>query len=276
VLIAEPRGRAPIRIPITRSASMRLVFSLALTAVIATASMPALAQSQTPSDADNIKPYKQVAFTTAATVTDPAFVAYRSRLGDAAKRKDRAALAKLVSSTTFFWDREGGDAADKSKPGVENLSAAIGLTGTDGSGWELLAGAAQDPTGAVAPDHPGSTCAPADPGFDGKAMQELLESTGSDVAEWGYPVRNGVDVRDKPDPKVAATQKLGLYFVRVAPDASVENATGSFLRIVTPAGKYGYVSIDDVAPLGNDQICYGKEGADWKITGYIGVGADLR
>jgi len=45
--------------------------------------------------------------------------------------------------------------------------------------------------------------------------------------------------------------------------------------IVTPDGKFGYVTIDDIAPLGNDQLCYGKESGEWKITGYIGVGSDV-
>ena len=247
---------------------MRVCWLIAVAAMLAAA--PAHAQSAEP---DLAKPYKQVALTAPAKVSDPSFVAFRTKLGDAAKRKDRAALAKLVSNKGFFWEREGSEAAEKRKSGLENLSAAIGLSGKDASGWDLLAGAAQDPTGAPAPDHAGTTCAPADPGFDGKAMQEILEATGSDIAEWGYPVSDGVEVRDKPDPKAPVAQKLGLHFVRVAPDAAMENAAGSFLRIVTPAGKYGYVSIDDIAPLGNDQLCYAKEGADWKIVGYIGVGA---
>jgi len=44
------------------------------------------------------------------------------------------------------------------------------------------------------------------------------------------------------------------------------------LRIVTPAGKIGYVLVDSVAPIGNDQICYVKDASGWKIGGYIGGG----
>ena len=40
----------------------------------------------------------------------------------------------------------------------------------------------------------------------------------------------------------------------------------------TPAGKTGYIQADTIAPLGNDQICYIKDGKDWKVTGYIGAG----
>ena len=44
------------------------------------------------------------------------------------------------------------------------------------------------------------------------------------------------------------------------------------MRIATPSGKTGYVSIDSIAPVGNDQICYVKDGDAWKIGGYIGGG----
>jgi hypothetical protein len=241
-----------------------------LAVVLTLAAITANAQPKLPADAELTKPYKQVTLTAPAKVSDPSFVAFRAKLSEAGKRKDRAALAKLVSSKGFFWDREGGNAADKRKPPIDNLAAAIGLAGKDGAGWELLAGAGQDPTGAPSPEHAGTICAPADPGYDAKAMQEMLEETGSDVAEWGYPVANGVEVRDKADLKAPATQKLGLYFVRVAPDVS--DSSGSFLRIVTPAGKYAYVLTEDIAPLGNDQLCYARESGDWKIVGYIGVG----
>ena len=61
-------------------------------------------------------------------------------------------------------------------------------------------------------------------------------------------------------------EKLGSVFVRIA----TENAsnTPTFLRVVTPSGKTGFVSVDSVAPIGNDQLCYVKEAGDWKIGGY--------
>ena len=30
--------------------------------------------------------------------------------------------------------------------------------------------------------------------------------------------------------------------------------------------------IDEIAPLGNDQLCYVKDGSGWKIGGYLGAG----
>ena len=46
----------------------------------------------------------------------------------------------------------------------------------------------------------------------------------------------------------------------------------TFLRVVTPSGKTGFVAVDSVAPIGNDQICYVKDASGWKIGGYIGGG----
>lgn len=234
---------------------------------------PAPAQSG-PTDADLAKPYKQVAVSPPPKAADAALAALRQKIADAAQRKDRTALGKLVVSKGFFWDRDGANAADAKKSSIQNLSAVIGLEGKDPVGWDMLTGYAQDQTGSPASDHPGTICSPADPTFDDQAMQTLLESTNSDIAEWGYPTHDGVEVRDKPLSKGPASTRLGNYFVRVAPDSSAAAAAGSMLRIVTPAGKFGYVSIDDIAPLGNDQLCYAKEAGEWKIAGYIGAGSE--
>ena len=40
--------------------------------------------------------------------------------------------------------------------------------------------------------------------------------------------------------------------------------------IVTPSGKTGFVPAEALNPLGNDQLCYSKEGGGWKISGVIG------
>jgi hypothetical protein len=38
---------------------------------------------------------------------------------------------------------------------------------------------------------------------------------------------------------------------------------------VLPSGKLGYVASDQLLPLGNEQLCYVKEGNAWKIAGFI-------
>src|SRR5262249_937857 len=139
-------------------------------------------------------------------------------------------------------------------------------------GWDMLAGYAEDPTASQSSGHPGVVCAPADPGFNPKEMNELLEKTQSDIGEWGFPVSDGVQGRDKGEASAPVREKPGRHCVRVAEEATQAGTLGSFIRIVTPAGKYGYVATDDIAPLGNDQLCYVKEGGAWKIGGYMGAG----
>jgi len=215
-------------------------------------------------------PYKPVTVTAPEAINDAALEALRKQLGDAAQHKDRAALAKLVVGQGFFWIGEKGDRADKRKSGIDNLASALGLKNKDGAGWDMLASFADDPTGAPLPNHKDSMCAPADPAFDGKAFSDLLASTKTDPGDWGYPVSADVEVRATPQGNAPVIEKLGSVFVRIA----AENASNvpTFLRVVTPSGKTGFVSVDSVAPIGNDQLCYVKEAGDWKIGGYIGAG----
>jgi hypothetical protein len=243
-------------------------------ALLIAGAMPAIAQNpprgaQPPPPAKP-GPYKPVPVSPPPSMSDPAFEAFRKQMGEAAQHKDRAALAKLVVGQGFFWVRENGDRADKRKSGTDNLSAALGLNNKEGAGWDMLASFADDPTGSPSPEHKGALCAPADPSFDGKAFNELMQTTTTDISEWGYPVSADVDVRATPQANAPVIEKLGLAFIRIVPESGPNAPT--FLRVVTPAGKIGFVSVDSVAPIGNDQICYVKDAGGWKIGGYIGGG----
>ena len=48
-------------------------------------------------------------------------------------------------------------------------------------------------------------------------------------------------------------------------------AGSDFIRVVLPSGKLGYVAGDQLLSLGNEQLCYVKEGNAWKIAGFIGA-----
>jgi len=231
--------------------------------------LPAPAQDQ--QNAPPPRPYKVVPLTPPRPINDPSFDALRQQLTDIAERKDRAALAKLVVSLGFFWDRENGNAADKRKTGIDNLSAALGLANSDGTGWDLLATFASDPTASPSPNHKGIICAPADPDYDSKALDALIDASDTDPMDWGYPLAPGVEVREAGDSNAPVIDKLGLYFVRVLPDPV--SASPSFIHIAMPSGKTGYVSIDAIAPMGNDQLCYlPSVHGGWKIAGYVGGG----
>lgn len=254
-----------MRAPIHFLAGAAVFLSLA-------AVLPANAQGNPPQSAPAIapaKPYKPVEVKLPEPMKDASFEAFRKQLGEIAQKKDRAALAKLVAAS-FFWQGEDADKTDKKKTPIDNLSAAIGLTGKDPIGWDLLTGYAADPTAQPFPDKKDVVCAPADPTFDDKALEDLAKSTQTDPSEWGYPLNNGVEVRGSAQASAPVAEKLGMHFVRVMPDDSAPDQNAPMVKVVTPSGKTGFVAADMIAPLGNDQLCYIKDGAGWKIAGFIG------
>lgn len=218
------------------------------------------------------KPYQPVTITPPAALADPSFQTFRNQLGDIAKRKDRAALAKVVVPKDFFWLGEKGDQADKKRPGIDNLTRALQLNAKDGSGWEALVGYAAEPTAMPMPDRKDTVCAPAEPVFDIKQLEDLAKQTGTDEAEWGYPIQRDLEVRAAAQLNSPVIEKLGLYFVRVMEDDGPEPPPGQMpmLRIVTPSGKIGFVPADALSPLGGDQMCYVKDASGWRIAGFIG------
>ena len=217
------------------------------------------------------KAYKPVAIKLPVAMADPSFVNFRKQIGDIAQKKDRAGLAKLVAQSFFLIAGEK-DAADKKKPGIDNLARALSLDGKDAAaGWNTLGEYAKEPTAEADPDHKGVVCAPADPAFDENAAEALAKDTQTDPGEWGYPVKDGVEVHAAAKPDAPVADKLGLYLVRVYPDESPAGAVAGtdFIRVVLPNGKLGYVAGDQLLSLGNEQLCYAKEGNSWKIAGFI-------
>jgi hypothetical protein len=216
-----------------------------------------------------VKPYKPVSITAPAAVADPSFEAFRKQLGAVAEKKDRKALAGLVVPN-FFWMGEKGDKADKKKPGVENLAKAIQLDGEEAPGWEILGAASNDPTGTPFPDRKDTICSPADPTFNAQELEALAKATGTDEGDWAYPTQTGIEVHSGPQPNSPVVEKLGLHFVRVMQDNAPGDQQNPMLKVVTPSGKTGFVPAEALSPLGNDQLCFSKEGGGWKISGFIG------
>jgi hypothetical protein len=217
------------------------------------------------------KPYKALAITMPTPSTDPSYDAFRQQLADVAKRKDSAELAKLVVGQGFFWESESGDKTDKTKPALANLEQAIGgLSGADAPGWEVLAQAADDPTLEPLPDHAGVMCGPAGPQIDGQAFEALIQATSTDPGDWAFPLEPNLEVRRAAQPNAPVIEKLGMHLIRVIAEPQPANAqtAPTFVRVVTPSGKTGFVAIDGISPIGFDQLCYVKDASGWKITGF--------
>jgi hypothetical protein len=169
----------------------------------------------------------------------------------------------------FFWMGEKGDKADKKKSGIDNLAKAIGLDARDGQGWEMIGAYASDPTGSPFPDRKDTICAPADPVFNVQDFEALTKATGTDGGDWAFPVQPGLEMRSGAQPNAPVVEKLGMHFIRVVQEAPV-GADSPTIRVIAPSGQVGFVSADAISPLGSDQLCYSKEGAGWKISGFIG------
>jgi hypothetical protein len=242
--------------------------ALALTCLLLSGA--ALAQPGPPDPAPP-RPYKKVAVALPSPVDDPSFDAFRKQLAEVAQGKDRAALGALIVPQGFFWEREGGDAADEKKSGIDNFAAATGLD--EQGGWEFLADYAAEPTASAAGDRQDLLCAPAQPVFNEDELLDLVKATETNPIEWGYPLLDGIEAREgaKPDSKLVET--LGMHFVRVVFDDAPPDSADPLLRVVTPSGKLAFVPAETLSPLGIDQLCYAKQDGAWKIAGYVGEGA---
>ena len=232
---------------------------------------PSLAQPQPPQAAPVPPgPYKPVPITLPPPLNDPSFGDFRKRLAEVAQNKDRAALAPLVAAT-FFWIPEDADIADKKLPAIDNVTKALSLGGADALGWDTLAAYAAESSTMPDPQRSGVVCSPVDARFDEKAAEELAIATQTDGSDWVFPISDGVEVRADAKKDAPVIDKLGLYLVRILPDDSPLNAVhATFVKVMTPSGKVGYVPVESVLPIGGEQLCYVKEADGWKIAGFFG------
>jgi hypothetical protein len=246
----------------------------ALLACLASAAVMAQAPAQTPTpppiQAPAPGPYTPVPITLPPPLKDPSFDAFRQRLAEIAQKKDRAALARLVAAN-FFWIPEDSDLADKRKSGIDNFAKALGLDGADAIGWDALAAYAAESIATADPQRKGVFCAPPEPMFDEKAADELANATHTDAADWVFPLRDGIEVREAAKQDAPVIDKLGLYLVRALADDSPANAVyATFVKVMLPSGKIGYVPVETVLPIGGEQLCYVKDASGWKIAGFLG------
>jgi hypothetical protein len=217
-----------------------------------------------------VKPYQLVAVTPPAPFNDQSFIAFRKQLGETAAHKDRAGLAKMVVVQGFFWLQDK-DLADKRKSSIDNLAKAISLDSNDGTGWDVVTGFANEPSATGLSEKKGVFCAPADPTIDQAALEALGKATQTEPSDWGYPIKDGIEVHATAQPDSPVTEKLGMTLVRVLPDSTAPaNPNDPLLHVAMPSGKTGFVDAQSLSPLGGDQMCYVKDASGWKITGYLG------
>jgi hypothetical protein len=242
----------------------RLIATLIVTVACLLAGALAPAPAQAPGKDAQVQPapYQPVAITLPAPINDPSLGAFRRELADIAQKRDRAALARLVAAS-FFWIPDRKDTADKDKPAIDSLAQAIRLDGQDG--WEVLFDYAAETSASPDRERAGVICTPAQPAYDQQAAAALARATRTRPSDWVYPLRGGVEVRARPQQRAAVVERLGLHLVRVL-GAGAE----SFLEVVTPSGKIGYVAEDSIRDLDGAQMCFAKDDGGWKIAGFYG------
>ena len=135
------------------------------------------------------------------------------------------------------------DLADKSKSGIDNLAKAIALDAKDGSGWDAVAGVANEPTAMELPQQKGVILRAGDPTIDPNAFEALGNATGTDPSEWGYPNKDGLEVHAAAQPNAPVIEKArpesGARAARHR--AASDPNQPLFLHVATPSGKTGYV-----------------------------------
>jgi hypothetical protein len=178
--------------------------------------------------------------------TDDSLNTFRAELAAAATRRIYAALAPLVRTDDFFWERDFGRSYDPRRPAVDNLAQALLLEAQNGSGWERLkalsAAAAVEPL----PSRPGVVCAPAHPSYDGVAYARLLDTTYTTGIDWAYPHAAETSVHTAPTADSPPAGSLGLHFVQLLGFEGADSAPSPerhpWARIVMPDGRPAFVA----------------------------------
>jgi hypothetical protein len=254
---------------------MRNDLRLALVTVLAAtlAGAPALAQQRAAAP----KPYPTVAVQLPQPIEDANFEAFRSELAGVAKARIYVELERLVTMQGFFWDRDFGGGFDIKRPAVDNLAAAIGLERRNGAGWAVLAHFASESTAAPFTGRPGIICAPGEARYDEVDFNRLLDATRSEGVDWAAPRADKTPVHRSARSNAGVVETLGLVLVRIlgylTQDKQPDAIRAAWIRIVTPAGKIGFVAPGSLTPLIAERLCYGKDGfGRWRIAGYVGGG----
>ncbi len=215
---------------------------------------------------------------------DAAFEKMRNAFADAVDRKDIDALAALVAPT-FLWTLGGqpADEMDFGRDAIHNFKVVFGFRapGKDADGgveggpfWDSLAALAADSTYYAATDAGNLVCGPIaadvsdDNAFD-QANKKI--TTGDDQADWIFTLKN-TDVAKAPGDTGAPIAKVGtialpLLSVYPAAKEGQPELQPTYVEVLLPSGKSGWIAAAAIRQLTTDRLCYAKTpSGDWKIA----------
>ena len=223
------------------------------------------------------KSYQPVTVKLPAVPEDASFNSFRNELAAVAKGRVYAELERLVTVQGFFWDRDFNGSFVRKRPAVDNLATAVRLEQRNGMGWGTLAAFAAETTAAAFTGRPWIICAPGESSFDDVGFDRLMDDTRSKPRDWVYPRADKTAVHAAPRGNATVIDTLGLTLVRLlgflAKDNEPDTLRAVWARVITPAGKTGFVAPGTLMSLAPERLCYGKDGfGRWRIAGYVGAG----
>ena len=210
-------------------------------------------------------------------IRDPSFVAFRDRMREIIRSRDRARWRGAVSPQFRFLKDLGGG-FDKRKSAVQNAEDAMRFdsVGEDGkpdrnAGWKTLEAFFARPFGHsdIAQR---SLCAPARPRYNEKAFEALLKRTDtSALGDW-EAIGPNVNVHAAPRHTSPVIEQTGLIFIRTEHRQS-DGALRGWKRVVTPSGKPGFIREDSISSIFEAQLCAAKNNrGEWRIVYWVGGG----
>lgn len=208
---------------------------------------------------------------------DPTFAAFRDRMREIINARDRARWRATISPQFRFLKDLGGS-FDPRKTPAENAEYAMGFSavGADGkpdrhAGWKTLAALFEMPFGhsAVAQR---ALCAPARPRFDERAFERLLAQTETSAPGDWEAIGPNVNVYAAPRHTSPVIERTGLIFIRID-HWQGDDAIGAWRRVVTPAGKPGFIRENAIASIYAAQLCVAKNNrGEWRVISWVGGG----
>jgi hypothetical protein len=217
---------------------------------------------------------------------DAAFDAMHARFAAAVAKKDQQALFALVGPT-FVWTLDGAltDEFDLGRDALHNFKVVFGFraVGADTDGgvdkgpfWDALKAFVDDTAYYKSNASGKSVCGPLlayviDSDVRDKAIGRIAAV--DEGVEWYFTLGDTPVLKAPGDrgPPIAKVGTVALPLVSTFPVAKPGEAppVPSFLEVLLPSGKTGWIAAAAAKPLAAERLCYAKTVAgEWKIVAY--------
>jgi hypothetical protein len=213
---------------------------------------------------------------------DAAFEKMRAAFANAVAKKDVGALSALIAPT-FLWTLGGepADELDLGRDAIHNFKVVFGFRALgkdvdggvdDGPYWDALAAFAGDPTYYAATDAGNLICGPIAADIaNADDFAQARKKIESEDADWYFTLAETAVAKAPGDtgPPITkvGTVALPLISLYPAPKQGEPAPQPTYLEVLLPSGKSGWIPAAAVRPLTTNRLCYAKTpNGDWKIA----------